>query len=236
MSARWGGQTTRRIAVLKRSVRTLVAGVVMAAVLLLSAAPASAHEQGQVGDVLMLVGWVNEPTYAGYQNAVGLNLNELGQGQEEEGPPISDAEVQVVLFGEENAEEVSGPLTMDEAFSEPGLFEADIIPTRPGTYTFHFTGTVAGQEMDEFFTSSEDTFSDVNAPADISFPVRDPSTGDLAQALQQSQAENADLISQVEDAESSARSARTLAIVGIIAGALGVVVAIAALARRRSAA
>jgi hypothetical protein len=222
--------------VLKGTVRTLVAGAVTAAVVILPAAPAGAHEQRVVGDVVMLVGWVNEPTYAGYQNAVGLNLNELGQGQEEEGPAISDAEVEVdVLFGDQDAEESTGPLPMDEAFSEPGLFEADIIPTRPGTYPFHFTGTVADQEIDEFFTSGEDTFSDVNAPADISFPVQDPSTGDLAQALEQSRAENADLAAQVEDAESTASLARTLAVVGIIAGVLGIVVAIAAVARRRSA-
>lgn len=222
---------------LKPLSRFIAVAALASATLLLPASPAAAHEHRVVGDIVMTVGWVSEPTYAGYLNAVGLNLNENGTGGEEEGPPISDAEVEVeVLFGDENSEESTGPLPMEEAFSEPGLFEAPIIPSRPGTYTFHFTGTVGRQDVDEFFTSGPDTFNDAQTPADIQFPAQDPTAGELAQALEQSRADNAELAGQVDDAESDASSARTLAIVGIIAGALGVIVAAIALARRRSAA
>jgi hypothetical protein len=149
---------------------------------------------------------------------------------------VEEADIQVqVLFGGPDSEDVSETLTMEPAFDSPGEFLAPIIPSRPGTYTFHFIGEAAGQQIDEFFTSGPDTFSEVAAPADIQFPVQDPPVGDLAQGLEQAQAENTELAGQVEDAESSASSARTLAMVGIIAGALGVVVAIVAIARRRSA-
>jgi hypothetical protein len=153
--------------------------------LVLQAGPASAHESRVVGDVVMVVGWSSEPTYAGFQNAAGVRLSEVGPSEDEEGPPISDAELQVeILFGDESSTTTTGPLPMEEAFSEPGLFEADIIPSRPGTYTYHVTGTAAGQAIDEFFTSSEDTFSNVNIPADIQFPEQDPTAGELAQAVE----------------------------------------------------
>lgn len=204
--------------------------------LILPATSAGAHEQRDVGDLSMVVGWSNEPTFAGFTNEAQLFLSELGQG-EEEGPPVEEADIQVqVLFGGPDSEDVSETLTMEPAFDSPGEFLAPIIPSRPGTYTFHFTGEAAGQQIDEFFTGGPDTFSEVAAPADIQFPVQDPPVGDLAQGLEQAQAENTELAGQVEDAESAASSARTLAMVGIIAGALGVVVAIVAVARRRSAA
>jgi hypothetical protein len=223
--------------VLKSTARFIVVAALASATLFLPAAPAGAHEHREVGDIVMTVGWADEPTFAGYLNAVGLNLNEHGTGGEEEGPPISDAEVEVeVLFGDENSDESTGPLPVEESFGEPGFFQAPLIPSRPGTYTFHFTGTVGRQEIDEFFTSGPETFNDAQTPADIQFPAQDPTTGELAQALEQSRADNTELVAQVEDAESAASSARTLAMVGIIAGALGVIVAAIALARRRSAA
>lgn len=161
-----------------------------AGLVLLTAGPASAHEGRQVGDVVMVVGWGSEPTYAGYLNSAAVRFSEPGPTEEEEGPPISDADVEVeVLFGDETSGTTTGPLPMEEAFSEPGLFEADMIPTRPGTYTYVITGTVAGQEINEVFTSSEDTFSDVSVPGDIQFPEKDPTAGELAQAVEQLNAE-----------------------------------------------
>ena len=169
----------------RTSSAALAFALTWAALLILQASPASAHETRIVGDVVMVVGWSSEPTYAGYQNAAGVRLSEVGRSEEEEGPPISDAELQVeILFGDESSTTRTGPLPMEEAFSEPGLFEADVIPTRPGTYTYHVTGTAAGQQIDEFFTSSDDTFSNVNVPADIQFPERDPTAGELAQAVE----------------------------------------------------
>ena len=168
--------------------RRAIAAAFLAAtggVLFLRATPALAHETREVGDIVMVVGWANEPTYAGFLNAAGVRLSEVGRSEEDQGPPISDAELQVeILFGDETSDTSTGPLLMEEAFTDPGLFEADIIPTRPGTYTYHVTGTAAGQQIDEFFTSSEDTFSNVNVPAGISFPEGDPTTGELAERIE----------------------------------------------------
>jgi hypothetical protein len=222
--------------VLKKSLRFVSVAALGLGVLVVPAAPASAHEHRDVGDLSMVVGWSGEPTYAGFQNDVQLFLNHHAEGGQEEGPPVEEADVQVeVLFGDQDSDTASEPLTLEPAFDSPGEFLAPIIPSRPGTYTFHFTGDAEGQEIDEFFTSGPDTFSDVAAPTDIQFPEEDPPVGELATALEQTRAENADLAGRAEDAESAAGSARTLAIVGIVAGALGVIVAIAAFVRRRTA-
>jgi hypothetical protein len=173
---------------LKAGRRTTASAFVLAicGVLVLPGGRALAHESRVVGDIEMSVGWGNEPTYAGYQHPVEVFLSEPAPSEEEEAKPISDAELEVeVFFGAEPSGTTSGPLPMEEAFGEPGHFEADMIPTRPGTYTFHFTGTVAGQEIDEVFTSSPDTFSDANIPADIQFPEQDPTSGELADSIEE---------------------------------------------------
>lgn len=198
--------------------------VVIAGAIVIQAGPAAAHESRVVGDVVMVVGWGNEPTYAGYQHPVEVFLSEPGPSEEKEGPPISDADLQVeVFFGAESSGTSSGPLPLDEAFGEPGHFEADMIPTRPGTYTFHFTGTVAGQVIDEVFTSGPDTFSDAELAADISFPAKDPTTGELAQAIDR-------LNARVDEG-----GGQTALWIGIAAGILALIALVATLRKRPAA-
>src|SRR6266545_3616700 len=43
----------------------------------------------------------------------------------------------------------------------PGDYRAWFIRTAPGPYTFHFTGSIKGQKVDEKFTSSPTTFDEV---------------------------------------------------------------------------
>ena len=157
---------------------------ILGVLLFAPSSPALAHETRTVGDIVVSVGWGNEPTYAGYQHPVEVFFAEAGGSEEEDGPPISDADVQVeVFFGAEASGASSVRLAMEEAFGDPGHFEADMIPTRPGTYTFRLTGTVAGQEIDEVFTSGPDTFSDVGLTASIQFPEQDPTNGELAERI-----------------------------------------------------
>ena len=97
----------------------------------------------------MVVGWVNEPTYTGFPNGVALFLNDAAE------QPITDLgdtlKVEVSL-----GEEKSGPLALEPAFGDdfgtPGEYNADLIPTRPGAYTFHFTGIGPRPDLDESFT------------------------------------------------------------------------------------
>lgn len=198
--------------------------------------PAAAHEQRVVAGHFMVVGWLDEPTYAGFKNGVQVFVNEPPNKGEEEGVPVEDASLEVeVLFGAEDAEESIGPLPLEPAFGSQGEYSATMIPTRPGQYTFHITGTIDDQEVDELFTSGPDTFSEVADPADVEFPVQDPSRGQLAEAVQGAQGQTDELRSTVEEVREAADTARLLGILGLVAGVIGLVVAGAALARRRPA-
>ncbi len=116
---------------------------------------------------------------------------------------------------------------MVDVFGEPGNYGGEFFPTRPGTYSFRFFGTVEGNDVDETFTSSEETFSDVNDPSADAFPAADPSNAELAQRLDRETARVAD------ESEAAAGGARTLAFVGIGVGLLGLIVGGMALARAR---
>jgi hypothetical protein len=168
----------------KARLRAVLTMLAAAAIAMATAAPASAHEEREVGAVAMVVGWADEPAIASFKNAVQLFLNDAS------GDPVTDAaetlQVEVTFEGES-----VGPLPLDPAFGPgfgtPGEYQVPMIPTRPGTYEFHFTGEAGGEQIDEVFTSSETTFDSPSDPAQFQFPAKDPSTAELAQAVEQLQ-------------------------------------------------
>lgn len=158
--------------------RSLVALAIVGAASLLLATPAASHEVRRVGDLEMVVGWLEEPSYAGFKNGIDVFISRRGE-------PVEDAELTVtVTFGEPGSGASTEPLPLEAAFGEAGAYDTSIIPTRPGTYTFQISGTVAGRQIDETFTSGPE-FDDVRNPADAQFPERDPTAGEIAQRLDQ---------------------------------------------------
>jgi len=209
---------------MRRPIVPLVAAVGLAALLVpLVAAPASAHEDRKVGKLDLVVGFGDEPAYAGDKNSVQLLLSD-GAGK-----PVTDlgdafkVEVSTDSAPGQKLDLAMEPFFEIGEFGTPGDYRAFFIPTSPGKYTFHLTGSYKGQKVDQRFTSSKTGFSEVVDPASAKFPVKDPTTGQLAQRLDR-------------EARDDASSARTLAIVGIAVGLLGLVAAGIALARRSSAA
>ena len=65
----------------------------------------------------------------------------------------------------------------------PGDYEAPLTPTVPGDYTFHLTGKVHGQAIDETATSSDSTFDSAVEATDIEFPTKLPSLSEVATRL-----------------------------------------------------
>ena len=108
-------------------------------------------------------------------------------------------------------------------FGEPGNYNADLVPTRSGTYALHVYGTVEGTEVDETFTSGPDTFNDIQDPAEFAFPQADPDNSQLASRIEQESQRVAALESETEDDVASARS---FGIIGLIVGAVGLVAAL----------
>jgi hypothetical protein len=212
-----------------RSRNAAVMAVVGAmALVLVFPAAASAHVTRRVGGHEVVVGWSNEPAFAGFGNEVQVIIS---HGRE----PVEDAELEaVVSFGGEDSGTESDPVPLEPAFDSPGEYLGYMIPTRPGTYSFHITGTVEGEEFDEVFTSGPDTFSDMENPTDVAFPAQDPTAGELAQALDRLSGRIEDLQADVTSAEEEGDSNVALWI-AIGAGVLALI-ALAVGARRRSSA
>jgi hypothetical protein len=202
--------------------RTAVIGLAATAFLTLQAGPADAHEVREVGDLTFVVGWSSEPAFAGFGNEVQVIVTET-QGER----PVKGGELEAeVIFGDPESD-TRTTLTLDPAFDTPNEYLGYIIPTRPGTYSFHVTGTVGGQEIDEVFTSSPETFNDVENPADAEFPAQDPSRGELAQAVER-------LNERVENQASEEDGGDPLALWIAVGAAVLALIAIVLAARRRA--
>ena len=154
-------------------VRALAVATIAASVITTTGV-ASAHEVRQVGNLTFVVGWSNEPAFAGFGNEVQVIVTRNDR-------PVEGGELEAeVVFGEGGA---STSVALDPAFDTPNEYLGYIIPTRPGTYTFNITGEVGNQTIEETFTSGPDTFNDVQNPADAEFPEQDPTRGEIAEAL-----------------------------------------------------
>jgi hypothetical protein len=199
----------------------LIAALATAAFSLLAAFPsaASAHEKRQVGAFTFVVGFINEPAIVDQPNSIDLTITDANN------QPVSGAEKTLkaqIIYGGATQE-----MTLTPRFNAPGKYNAYFIPTRTGTWKFHFTGSVNNQTIDELFTSGPGRFNDVESTSDLDFPTKTP--------------DQVTLSAQTSAAKSAAESAKTVAIVGIAVGALGVVLGLGGLgfglsARRRASA
>jgi hypothetical protein len=203
--------------------RAIAPAIILATVVVLAtASPASAHERRDVGAFKFTVGWGDEPAFAVGKNSVQLILADAN------GPvtDVTDTIKVVVSTGDQTMPEMTvRPAFRVGAFGTPGDYRAYMFPSRPGTYTFHFTGTIHGQAIDEKFTSSATTFGNIEDPAAIAFPVKDPSVGQLADKVA---AVEARPVAKSEDSKG-------LAIAGIALGAVALVVSVVSVTRKRTA-
>lgn len=229
-----------------------LAGIGLVVLLLaLSAVPVTlAHTEQHIGDFHALVGWRNEPALAGQPNAVQLTLSDHDETPVTDVGP-DDIKVVVSTGGVDSA---ALPLTpafdVEEGFGNPGEYHADLIPTAPGDYTFHFTGTLRRTTVDLTVTSGPETFAAIEAGSDLEFPIRQPTLTEVGTRLdridgriEQLQAdaldpqEMAHLRTNIGEARAAADTAATTA---LLVGGAGIVLALAALvigwrAGRRSA-
>jgi hypothetical protein len=219
-----------------RLLAAMIAVTLAALLLPLLASPAAAHEARQVGKYHFVVGFGDEPAYAGEKNSVQLILADAKD------KPVTDLtdtlKVAVTTGSAEPLQLTMEPFFEVGEFGTPGDYRAFFIPTAPGSYRFHFTGTIKGQRVDQTFTSGPKTFSDIDDPAQVQYPTKQPTTGQLAaRADRETARTTAALAAERDQAKDDAASARTLAVVGLVVGALGLLIGIAALVmvvRRRT--
>lgn len=201
------------------------------------AAPAQAHEELELGSFTGEIGWADEPAYTGSPNRIQLTLaNDAGEPVTDLGDSVS---VEVV-FGDgedDGGERMELPLTATP--DAPGDYGADLVPTRPGTYTFRIFGSINGEDVDTSVTSGPDTFEEPREPTDIQFPVADLSNAQLNERLDRelerfgAAPEAADTSADTSDGGGDG-AGTVLGIVGIVVGAIGVAGAGLALRRTRA--
>lgn len=213
---------------LTSSVCRRVAAVSFGAVVALTAvATASAHVVQSFGPYSIAIGWLKEPTYVGVENAVQVIVKDA------QDKPVTDLPDGALKVTVRTGNQTGSAMTLDPSFDPdtglgtPGEYDAPLIPTAPGVYTFHLTGSINGTNVDQSFTSSDKTFDDVTAPSEVQFPSKVPDAGSLATRLDrtgdrvaaaQSAAEGADTAAR--DAKSAADRASVLAIVALVVGVL----------------
>ena len=149
--------------------------VVLLLSLVLAVAPLSAHEGREVGENVIVFGWRVEPAYVGLLNGPEFTVEHHDTGEGVEG--LEATLMLMVHFGDQ-----SRMLPIYPVFGVPGHYTADLLPTRPGDYSFHLFGTIGDVEVDEMFSSADGEFSTIEPSSDIAFPVLEAET-DLA-ALQ----------------------------------------------------
>jgi hypothetical protein len=216
----------------RRLLAAMVASTLAGLLIPLLAGPAAAHQAKTVGRYHFVVGFGDEPAYAGEKNSVQLLLADAND------KPVTDLgdtlKVAVTTGSAEPLQLAMEPFFEVGEFGTPGDYRAFFIPTAPGSYSFHFTGTIKGQKVDQTFKSGPQTFSDVDDPAQVQYPVKQPTGGQLATRADRETARiNAALTAERDQAKSDASSARTLAVLGLVVGALGLVAGVVALARGR---
>jgi len=224
---------------MRKRIASIAAAVGLAGMLVTftGAGPASAHEQRKIGKYNVEVGFGDEPAYTGEKNSVMMSLKDAND------KPVTDLgdtlKVDVTQAGStddtQNLSMTMGPNFEVGGDGTPGDYRAWFIPTAPGPYTFHFTGSIKGQAVDEKFTSSPTTFDEVQDPAQVEFPAKDPTTGQLsARVDRENQRLNQALADTRRQAKDEAGTARLIAIVGVVVGALGLAAAGYGLSRKRA--
>lgn len=181
----------------------------------LCAASASPHERKEVGDYRLVIGWGDEPAFSGLKNAIEVDVADKS-GR----PVVENASLAVdVSFAGEHL-----MLPLRPVRSQPGKFRAVLLPTRAGTYSFHITGNVDKQTIDVTSTCGSGTFACIADIAEIQFPVKDPSAGQLADRMSRE-------LSRAGTATTAAGNARTLS-VAALAGAVIAVAMVVGVSRR----
>jgi hypothetical protein len=185
-----------------------------AATFLVLAGPGSVvgHEVRQVGDYQFVVGFIDEPVFAGQKS--GLEFLVTMNDEPVEG--LEEVLAAEVIFGDERRD-----LPLEPRFGEPGWYQSHFFPTVDGQYAFHITGTIDGTPLDETFTSGPDTFGDPQAVAGGQFPVVFPPMSDV--------------VAQAEQGAQAATQVTIALILGVTGAVLGLLALGVALAGRRRA-
>ena len=209
------------------------------------ASPALAHTGHEVGDYVLEIGWLNEPAFVGQPNAVQVTISD-----HHDGTPITDLGADDLTVVVSTAGVDSSSLVLEPAFDAVektgplGEYDAALVPTAPGDYTFHITGSIHTTAVDLTVASGEETFNPVVASTDLEFPANVPSLTEVGTRLDRIDGRIAALqsaapgvgngaLQAAQDALKAAGAAAANAdkalTMGLLVGGAGLVIAVVAL-------
>jgi hypothetical protein len=205
----------------------------------LGAAPrvALAHVQEHAGPFAVEIGWLREPAYVGQPNGVQVTVKDA---KDEPVLDLGPDDLKVVVSSGGKSKELAFEPGFDAAEAEGplGEYDAAIVPTAPGDYTFHVTGTIHGSALDVSVTSSDKTFDPVVGSDEIEFPDPVPAPNEVATRLErldqriaalQSGTTAADIQAAVAAGQDARAAADRGLLIGGTLGVIGIVLSIVAL-------
>ena len=141
---------------------------------LLLGGKASAHERRNVGPYSFVVGWVNEPALLNQPNSVDLRITRTADSQ-----PVIGAEKTLKVEIQADGQKLAADLT--PRFNTPGAYNANLTPTKTGSFSFVFSGTIEGTPINEMFKAGPGTFGLIEEPK--GFPQPLPAVQDVAKSV-----------------------------------------------------
>ena len=151
--------------------RALSAGGLFAIGALVAATPVLAHEVREVQGYQFVVGFIDEPVFTGQKSGLEFQVT---RNDEPVTGLVETLEAEVI-YGDQRRD-----LPLSPRFGEDGWYQSVFFPTAAGAYTFHISGTIDGQQIDESFTSGPETFNEVEEATSGQFPVSLPTASELA--------------------------------------------------------
>jgi len=225
-----------------------IAPAIALAVASILAPAAAAHTPQEAGDYTLEIGWLNEPAYVAQPNAVQVTI------KDHHGQPVNDLRPDDLAAVVSTAGQDSPKLAFEPAFDAVeatgplGEYDAAIVPTAPGDYAFHITGSIHGTAVDINVSSGPETFDAVQGSSDLQFPAKLPNLTEVATRLDridsrvqavQSALPPQGIGAAATEALAASQDASDMAVLAMIVGvgiaSLGLVVALAALVVARRA-
>ena len=123
----------------------------------------SAHVSTQYGNISLESGWNEEPTLVDEINLIVVGVTRESEDEEGSSTPVRNALADMNIMIKHGG--ITESLDFVPSEEEAGWYEAEILPTRIGSYSLVLNGTVQDQPI-----SDEIEIEDVESKQGISYP------------------------------------------------------------------